>query len=452
VLSYRARLAGPAPRLVGLRVGPLQAAPPGEFGPQRAAVIVRYTLLHDPVVRSHRGWLYAWGSPGAQLQVVAYQVDGSELLLSLRPVTPRGAPPQEVVDRLHLPFRFQAWGVGRLLGGDCSLRLACRRDANGLLLSGAVRLLFQTDSRPIRLMIPFVRFLSGAADSREDSRQWRASGSVLSLNAEVAGDGTLTGAVELGVWCRGRPFEPTPGSASGPAQSVAAWREVAGAVGRVRAEVPGPAQILVHGEVDLDLYWADRSGKSRWAGRALPFSGLAQLDGVSEGDRVEAVAQIERLRRIGDGDSARVMLLLAVGLTATRQVVQRVDGRLCRLEEVVGQCVVTFPLDQPLWVEASAAQPPAWRRSLHIALRGASVEGRSVRLPWPLGGLFGITWSPKAGGVLLARPRRGRLQAVPIPDLSIPELAAGVAAITAYGSQDEGEGPRQVEFRVEWQE
>ncbi len=524
VLCYRTRLLGPVDRLVSLGVGVVQASPGSLLG-RRAAVTIRYTLPNESRVQVHRGWLYTEFPCGTRLQVIGFQAEGPEVLLSLRPVRAGAERSGTVASRIRLPFQFQSWGVRVLRAASFRLKLACRTGFEGLLMHGWLSLILQTDSSPLHLRIPFCRLLRGEKGS---DLQWRCYGGVLGFRTWVHEGGTIEGEALIEIQASG--ISPQPAPLTEPA--VALWREISAEVTGITAEVIRPDKALVSGRVNLDLYWSDRSGRSRWTGRTVPLSAMLELPGLREGDRLEPVARVERLLRVGEGDTARASLLAAVGLTALRSSFRRVEGALCRLEEVVGQAFTSVAMDEPLRQPPTVELPLRDGRPRNLSFPGAGREGWesieldlgpvvrvdggwqcSVRctaperyamttggsLPhpnaappllslrsldsegiglevirWgatgplasapsartgnatlvdvgePITGLFGVAWKQEELSLLI-RPRGSgqRLLAVPAPARLEP--LGDLAAVTAVGAGDEGEGPRQVLVTMEWE-
>lgn len=335
VLFYRARLEGPIAALVSLTAGPVRRRSGLGGGANAARVTLRYALAPSGLVCTHRGWLHADLPPGTGLAAAGYQVDGDALQLSLRPVRSSRCSPQLLADQFRLPFRLARLEAGALRDLSARLRLRCRAVPGAVLLWGRLVLEFEGQ----RLQVPFCRLL---AASVEPNLRWRAYGGVAELDCRFEAGGQLVGEVVVAALCLGQP--PAGAQAEAP-PAVAAVRAVGGKVVRIAAELAGEGRALVKGAVELDIDWADRSGWSRWTGREVGFSTLVEIPGLQDGDRLEAVAEIDRLTRLND----RFFLLVAVGVTALRPVHLCLDHQYYRVEQVMGQAVATLEVAEPLF-------------------------------------------------------------------------------------------------------
>lgn len=351
MLFYRARLEGAIAAVVSLTAGPVRWRPGLGGGEGRARVTLRYALAPTGEVRLHRGWLYTHLPAGTRLRVAGYQADGPELLLSLRPMRPARGEPERVDDRFRLPFHLQSWGLSVLRAVSARLSLACRARQGAMLLRGRLRLVVEGPAGTLAVAIPFCRLLAVAACEELD---WRARGGVVVLACRVEPGGAVVGEAVLAVSCQGRT--PAAAAPSAPPE-VAVVRELTGHVATVSAEHAGEGRALVRGALELDVAWADGSGRSRWTGRETPFGALLAIPGLQEGDRLEPVAEIDRLSRVGRGAQSRAAALVAVGVTALRSVHLPLEGQWYRVEQVMGQAIATLPVVAELFDRPCPAPP-----------------------------------------------------------------------------------------------
>jgi hypothetical protein len=295
--------------------------------------MIRYATA-DGRVRRHRGGLLAALAPGAVVRAVSCQMEGREVLVSLRAAGGAGrrAEPPGVTlsDRFALPFGLQAWGVTALSGARVWLRLTCRARPRALALRGTLRLILETPGGPLRLRLPFLRVV--AAPEVPDGLRWRSSWRVDGLFTRVDPGGQISGELALSVRCEGRPGAPATAldvADRPPPPALKLIREVTGQVTGLSAEPAGPDCAVVRGAVDLDIYGVDGVGASRWAGRTVPF---AELLAVADGDRFEPEARIERLQH-GPGG---IQVALALRVTALRTEIVNLGGAAYRVERVAG--------------------------------------------------------------------------------------------------------------------
>jgi hypothetical protein len=343
MLLYRAQLADGAATVLSAAVRPAPARPRlGDGGGALFRVTVRYVVTGGRLA-THRGWLRAAVPAGRGLAVAGSHLSGTELFLTLGP----GAPPERtgvgaaLGDRFRLPLRLQAWGVTAVQGAGIDLQVLCRSGGGALLVRGVLGLLLETPGSavPLRLRVPFCRTL--AADGGEDLR-WRALAGVTGLYLKVEPGGRIEGEAVVALRCEGRP--PGPGPARGltaGGADFARLRELSGRILRAAAEPAGAGHALVQGLAELDLYWFDREGRSRWTGRQVPFSALVEVEGTAPGDRLEAAATLERLHHRappeGSGGGPVVAhLVISTSVTALRSRVLEMGGARYRLEQVVG--------------------------------------------------------------------------------------------------------------------
>jgi len=306
-------------------------------------------------------------------------VDGGEVLLSLAPV-PAGAGRERLRDRFRLPFHLTSWGVEAVTGVRTELFCIATVRPGTLVLRGRGLVVLETPSVRLVRAIPFCRLVAVALNAH---LEWRARAVVEGVEVRVGPGGAVEGWLHVAVDCRGepRPVSSLPTADPGGATSgVAGWRgpiaaatwrpgsdipaavrKVGAAVKRLEATVATDGLALVSGAVELDVAWADRSGRGRWTCREVPFSALLSIAGLCEGDRLEPVAQVERQTRVGKGVDERVFLLVGVGLTALRTVHLELGGAWYRAERVVGQAAVTVELNEPLFPREGPS--PAERRS-----------------------------------------------------------------------------------------
>lgn len=373
MLFYRAWVDRPA-AAVGVSLSPVRpvagASPAGLCG--RVRVVVRYG---DPSGRVgvHRGWLHTDLAPGRRLRLAGCQAEGESLLLSLGTM-PARAGRERLTDRFRLPFQLTAWGVEGVAGVRVELFCIPSVGPGFLLLRGRAAVTLEA---PAARLVRVVSFCRRLAVDLNPHLCWRAFAAVEGLDLRVGPEGAVEGWLHVAVACRGEPEAAPdagrPGMGGGGAGGrdvaqagpvePAAVRRVDAAVARLEANVIRDGLALVSGAVALDVAWADRSGRGRWTGREVPFSALMEIPGLREGDRLEPVAQVERLTRAGAGGDLRAHLLLGLGLTALRPVHRKLGGDWYRLEQVVGQAVATVELDEPLFPREDAAPPvEPWRR------------------------------------------------------------------------------------------
>lgn len=419
MLFYRAQLEGPPAGVLSLSAGPVRVRSGPGGGAGRARVTLRYALSPSGRVCTHRGWLHTTLPAGTRLVLVGYQADGDALLLSLRPAGRSKGGPQRLTDRFPLSFRLPLWGGdGHVPGLTFRLQVRCRPVPGGLLISGRLSMGGNGPGTAGSTAVPFCRLLTAPADP---GLSWRAYGAVVELSCRAEPEGTAAGEVAVAVLCLGRPPSGPPAPAQPP---VATVREVAARVLRTAVEPAGEGRAIVRGAVEVEVDWADQLGYSRWTGREVPFSALVEVPGLLEGDRLEAVAEIDRLTRISD----RLFLLLAVGVTALRPVHIRLDGQYYRVEQVLGQAVTTLEVAEPLFCRPALPRAPVLRRSAE-ALLPADPEIRPslrVRLRGPVAA--GQRWRSMAS---LTGGSAGRLRlplSGPLPDGAQPALA-GLEAV-----------------------
>lgn len=365
MLFYRARLDGPA-EVLDVSLSPVRPARRAGAGLQgRVRVVLRYGPAEGPV-RTHRGWLYTDLPPGRRLRLAGCQVDGGEVLLSLAPV-PAGAGHERLRDRFRLPFRLTSWGVEAVTGVRAELFCIPTVRPGALVLRGRAVVVLETPAARLVRAIPFCRRIAVELNAHLD---WRARAAVEGVEVRVGPGGAVEGWLHVTVACRGEPGPalPVPWAAAASHATAglqvadpsgvaapAVVRKVDAAVKRLEAEVISDGLALVSGVVELDVAWADRFGRGRWTCREVPFSALLAIAGVCEGDRLEPVAQMERLVRAGKGADERAVLLVGIGLTALRAVHLQLGDDWYRTERVVGQAVATVELNEPLFARESPA-------------------------------------------------------------------------------------------------
>ncbi|MBP2019333.1 hypothetical protein J2Z79_002760 [Symbiobacterium terraclitae] len=385
MLFYRARLDGPA-EVLDVSLSPVRparraaGAPPAVLGQAdwlhgRVRVVLRYGPAEGPL-RTHRGWLCTDLQPGRRLRLAGCQLDGGEVLLSLVPV-PAGAGREHLRDRFRLPFHLNAWGVEAVTGVRAELFCIPTVRPGALALRGRGVVVLETPAARLVRAIPFCRRVAVELNAQ---LRWRARAAVEGVEVRVGPGGAVEGWLHVAVDCRG---EPGPAGGAGPGMvdssriaAVAAVRRVDAAVKRLEAEVVGGGLALVSGGVELDVAWADRSGRGRWSSREVTFSALLPIAGLCEGDRLEPVAQVERLSRAGKGRDERAFVLVGVGLTALRAVHLELGGAWYRAERVVGQAVATVELNEPLFPRES--RPAAAEREPDRRLELAT----GLQAPW----------------------------------------------------------------------
>ncbi|MFZ5818026.1 MAG: hypothetical protein ACOY93_22470 [Bacillota bacterium] len=434
MLLYRARVEGPIAQVVSLAAGPVRCRPGLGTGPGTARITLRYARSPGGEVRCHRGWLHTSLPAGTRLEGVGCQVDGAELLLSLRPVRPVRAGAERLEERFGLPFHLPGRGEGALEGCRTRLRLSCRPREGALLITGRLTIRGEGPGGPLRLDLPFARLVAAGANR---GLRWTAAGELLQLTCRREPGGLLAGEAVLALTCLGRPEAGAPADA-------AAVREVSATAGELSASFLQDGRALVEGRVALEAAWSDRSGRGRWTGREVPFSAVLSLPGLCRGDRLEPVARVERISRAGEGEGARAVLLLGVGLTALRTVHLPLEGDWYRVERVVGQAVTSLTLDRPLFRSDPGAAVP-------LGARAATEQTRSsLPLPAPLRAAHGLELVGGGGAWearLLLRLRDGlRLVAA---DLTLPDggRAAGWQPVWATAL---GATPDQMEMTVGW--
>jgi hypothetical protein len=371
VLVYRAVLDVTAPEL--LAVGVRRRWAPRGFGsgalPGRFRVTVRYAGP-DGLVRTHRGQVAARVPDGAVLAVAGVQVAGSEVLITFRPApaVARASRGLAVSDRFRVPIRLQAWGVTALTGAEVAVRASCRARDDALLLRGTATVALKTPAASFPLRIPFCRLVAG--DTGE-GLCWEARAGVSGLHLRVGSGGLITGELVVAARCEGRPREPSGPPASEPVRNI---REIGCRVAGVAGEHAGAGHAVVRGTAELDIYWVAEAGRSRWTGRSVPFSALLELEGLREGDRLDAWCRVERLAQHGPIERPVASLVLGVGVTALRPANVVLDGVPYRLEQVRGAAATTLTTEVRLWgggaTEDRAGGPGA-----------PAAESRTVALP-----------------------------------------------------------------------
>jgi hypothetical protein len=364
MLVYRARLDGAACEVLSVAVRQRPVLPFLGAGSPGAPymVTVRYAAA-DGTVRTHRGLVRAAGAPGATLAVAACQVDGAEALITLRPAgAPRAPRGVAVADRFRLPLSLQAWGVTAIAGAEVAVRATCRARGDALLLRGVALVQVATPGATFRFRIPFCRVL--AADAAEAGLCWQSMAGAAGLHLQVAPGGLITGELVVAARCEGRPRAAPPA----PADCRTVW-EVGGRIARVAAEHAGQGHAVLRGMIELDVFWLDGAGTSRWTGRSLPFSALLEVPGVAEGDRLEGWARLERLAQQGAAGATVAALAVAAGVTALRPAEVALGEAQFRLDRVAGSAVTTLTLTAQLWEAPGGAGP------------GGEVEARTVALP-----------------------------------------------------------------------
>lgn len=351
VLFYRAPLEATPAEILSISLSPVRPLPPGlparlRSGQSggRVRVILRYAVGPEGAVFTHRGWLYTAHPPGRRLRVLGHQYDGAAVLLSLG-LVPVQAGGERARLGFELPFALQSWGVTAATGVDVSLSCSCAAEPGALLLRGRAHLRLETPGIELMRTVHFCRYLAADLNPHLD---WRAYARVEGLDCRIGPDGAIEGRLQVAASCRGTaPAPPKLGGAG--ACGVAVVRQVTARVVRSTAEYVSDGQALVSGAVEVDVAWADRSGKGRWTCLERPFSAMLAIPGLAEGDRLEPVAQLERLSRLGSGEEEKAFLLLAVGLTALRPAHLPLDGGWYRVERVVGQAVGSLDLALPLF-------------------------------------------------------------------------------------------------------
>lgn len=368
MLVYRATLDGPR-QILGVAVRPLWAGG-AALGPSSTGAPYGVALRFVDAggrVRTHRGRLVAALAPGTSLRVAGWQVDDGGALVSLRADPPlrRGAAARggALSDRFRLPFRATAWGVTAVSGADLILSAVCRPAGVGaLLLRGVLRLTVETPAAAFRFRIPFCRVVAATVPA---GCRWTALAGVTGLHMQVAPGGQITGEAVVAVRCEGRPV---PEEARPAGADLGTVRELTAQLEQAAAEPATPGHAVVRGTVQLDLYYTDRAGASRWAGRRLPFSALAELPGAGPNDRLEVTGAVQRLTHRPE-DGLTVHLVLALAVTALQARLVTLDGAPCRVEAVVATASCTVMLAEPFW--PVPAEPGA----------APGVEVRRARLP-----------------------------------------------------------------------
>lgn len=446
VLFYRARMDGAIAAVVGLTAGPVRWQPGLGGREGRCRITLRYAVSPDGAVRVHRGWLHVGLPAGTRLRMTGYQVDGPDLLISLRPIRPAPAAPERLEDRFQLPFGMVSWGLRAIRGVSARLRLSGHVGRDFLCLHGRLRLVLETAQGERRLVIPFCRLLPAAPS---EGLHWRVRGGLVDLTCRVEPGGSLVGEAVLAVTWQGRPPAGPPPA---PPLAVAVVRELSSQMGRVTAEHLGEGQVLLRGTVELDIAWADQAGRGRWTGLEAPFSALLAIPGLLESDRLEPVARVDRLSRVGAGAGSRAALLVAVGVTALRTVHLDLNGQWYRVEQVVGQAVSSLSVDQPLFAPPAPAPQEESCRAVAVPLPEAPGTGwRQIRLqlkrPVAVGGewrsALGLAAIPadgpdEPGEVRLSRPLSGPLPAGAAPLLALDGLGSAGARVRALALPQAG--------------
>lgn len=351
-------------------------------------IIVRYAGA-DGRMLMDRGQLWAELPAGVKLTVAGYQQIGAELFITLRRVPPparsTGDDGAALTDRFRIPLGLQAWGVTAVQGVRLGLQAVCRCRGGSLLVRGALRVVLQTRGAPFRLRIPFCRVLAVDPEAVAGLR-WRVLAGVSGLQLRVESGGRVDGEVTMALRCEGR--QPGPGDVLPAFGRV---RELSGRVVRVAAEPAGDGHILVRGQVDLDLYWFDAGGLSRWTGRQAPFGALVTLDGLVPDDRLEATAVLDHLHQRVDAGAVAAHLIVTVTVTALRPELVTLGEGCYRLERVVGSRVTTIAVAERFFDDVGAAAGGSVR----------DVPG-ALPLPGPAGGWEVLTVLVSAADVAVA--------------------------------------------------
>lgn len=350
VFFYRARVSGPVAAVLSLSAGPVRPAPGPGSGLGQVRLTLRYALAPTGRICTHRGWLYVDLPAGSRLALAGYQADGDGLLLSLRPLRPSQATAQQLQDRFRLPFWLPHGLDGPLHSLTARVRANCRPLRNALQVWGHLLLEVEGAVGRQRVALPFCRLLTAAVDPQ---LWWQAAGVVaeLSLRAE---EGEVAGEAVVAALCLGR----SPVGLVVPAPpAVAVVREVSGRVLRLSAEVAGEELVLVKGWLEVEIDWADQAGFSRSTSRETPFACTLALPGLQAGDRLEAVADLDRLSWLNN----QLFALVAVGVTALRCVHLGLSGQYYRVEQVMGQAVGTVEVAEPLFCPPAPPLEPILR-------------------------------------------------------------------------------------------
>jgi hypothetical protein len=353
MLVYRAPLQGAVKELLAVTIHPR---------PNGLRVTIRYVLLGGRVV-VHRGRIYVPGAPRrAVVRVAGYQISGGELFLTLvyaPPVIEEIKEDLVLADHFALPFALQAWGVECIALATCSVSVVCRGWGRTLSIAGAATLNLRAPAQMHQLRIPFCRSIPL---TQELHHVWHVRTTTTTSEAVEPG-GRIVGTVTIAIRCVGRPLRVAADVAGYLDRSeVARVREVLATVARVTAAQAGEGEALVQGALDLDIYWADRDGQSRWTGRSVPFAGVLAVPGQGLDDRLEVQAQVLSLSLspgLAPDRAAPVgaQILLAVTVTALRTANVLLDGLCYRLQRVVGQACTTLEVVAPFEASRSGSSP-----------------------------------------------------------------------------------------------
>jgi hypothetical protein len=375
--------------------------------------------------------LYTVHPPGRQLRLLGNHLDGAALLLSLG-LVPAQAGGERVQVHVDLPFRLESWGVTAATGMVVRLSCTCAAEQGGLLLRGRAHLRLETPGMHLLRTVHFSRF---AAVDLNPHLRWRAVGWVEALDCRIAPDGVIEGRLQAVVACRGDAEASPPLVLPGrgfAVDGVAAVRRVSAGVAKLAAEYVSDGWALVSGMVEVDVAWADQSGRGRWTCLQTPFSAMLAIPGLEDGDRLEPTAQIDRISRMGHGPEERSFLLLALGLTALRPAHLPLEGSWYRVERVVGQAVCSLDLVQPLFPPGEVRSDPALLKAMPFeldlggpwtALRARIRPGRDGRPP-----VLEVRGQPSCAG-LHQEAVQGEAAVSGEPAVGGHEIALGLATL-----------------------
>lgn len=432
MLVYRARLGEAAGEILAVSVRPRPAAfLLGDSLPARLRVIIRYALPSG-AVHVHRGDLCGAGTPRPWV-VAGYQLDDGEVLVSLIPASPAGR--QQAVfltDQVRLPFAVTAWGVTRLEAVQVRLDAVCRAGERAVTVRGTVRLELVTPGVTLRLRIPFCRLM--AAEGGRGLR-WQVWGAVTRLKARVEPGGQISGEMGLTLRCAGRPAAERPqAQPASRAPVLALVRGLEGRILRAEAEPLDGEHVLARGTAELDLYWIDEAGRSRWTGRTVAFAAVLPLKGVRPDDRLEAVATVERLTPVRQAQRVTARLVAGLRVTALRDAVGSLGTRQYRLQELAGEATGTAAAEELLLGEPASGMPGPGGQAVP-----AEVAAPEVALPE--GVWSGEALAAEVGVVSVSDPAAGRWQTPVFLNGALLGPFRGFAAPDPAGAQGMGRLP-----------
>lgn len=360
----------------------------------RHRVTVRYVGAGGGI-RAARGILWATLAADRRLIVRGYQISGREVLVSLEAAVaggpgtggPDAGRPVVVLDRFRLPVGLQAWGVTAVTGAEVEVQATCQWQQAALSVRGRVWLTLRTPGAPFCLVIPFCRTLREAAEA---GLRWRTIVGVTGLNLRVEPGGWVAGELVVALRNEGRWAGLVAPVVRPELEAMQRVREADARVAEVLAERTDSGDAQVRGALELDLYWIDGHGQGRWTGRKVPFAGPVPLADLAEGDRLEAVAQVERLTHRSAADRVMVDVLVGVTVTTLRAECVLIGGQPYRLERLVDAGTTSIPVAATFGGEGGRGTPA-----------GSRVVAAGVPLPGPAEGwreMEATVGTPEASG------------------------------------------------------